>query len=224
MSGEFEQAEIVAELRFPGVSRIHGVSFDGSEVWIVDGGGGRLARIDTRTGRIDHAVSGTDLDAGIAFDGSHLWQVGTNALRRLDPESGAAVRALAFPAGDDSIAGLAFGHGSLWVGSYIGRKIYEIDPASGEVRRTLHSDRYVTGITWHGDELWHGAISPTYAEERKPRSELRRIDPRTGEVLRRLRLPDDSFCSGMETDAEGRIWYGDPLTGALRAVRLGPSA
>ena len=33
-------------------------------------------------------------------------------------------------------------------------------------------------------------------------------------------IPEGVFCSGTEADASGRIWFGDPTTGILRAARI----
>jgi hypothetical protein len=49
-------------------------------------------------------------------------------------------------------------------------------------------------------------------------SELRRVDPETGEVLACLELPANVGCSGAEADDRGRIWFGDTHTGKLVAV------
>ena len=55
--------------------------------------------------------------------------------------------------------------------------------------RTIESNRFVTGVTWVDGELWHG----TWEAEQ---SELRRIDPRTGEVLEQIDMPPGSSCRG----------------------------
>jgi hypothetical protein len=48
-------------------------------------------------------------------------------------------------------------------------------------------------VTWLDGELWH-------ATWEGGESELRRIDPRTGEVLERLQMPPDVSVSGLESD------------------------
>lgn len=44
----------------------------------------------------------------------------------------------------------------LWVGQYPERRIHQVDPESGEILRTIESNRFVTGVTWVDGELWHG--------------------------------------------------------------------
>ena len=75
------------------------------------------------------------------------------------------------------------------MGQYRERKIHQVDPETGAILRTIESDRFVTGVTWIDGELWHG----TWEGDE---SELRRIDPRTGEVLERLEMPPGVGVSG----------------------------
>ena len=126
--------------------------------------------------------------AGTAFDGGHLFQIAEARIQKIDPSTGKVVATIPAPgAGGDS--GLAWAEGTLWVGHYRERKIHQIDPETGAILRTIESNRFVTGVTWVDGELWHG----TWKEEE---SELRRIDPRTGEVLERLEMPAGGRCLG----------------------------
>jgi hypothetical protein len=57
----------------------------------------------------------------------------------------------------------------------------EIAPVSRDLNWPA-SNRVVTGVTWIDGELWHG----TWEGDE---SDVRRVDPRTGEVLERLDCP-----------------------------------
>ena len=113
-------------------------------------------------------------------------------------------------AGGDS--GLAWAEGSLWVGNYRGCSIRQIDPETGAVRRTIESNSFVTGVTWVDGELWHG----TWQGEE---SELRRVNPHSGEVLERLQMPAGTGVSGLESDGADLLYAGGGPSGKLRAVR-----
>ena len=82
----------------------------------------------------------------------------------------------------------------------------------GEVLRTIESDRFVTGVTWVDGELWHG----TWQDEQ---SDVRRIDPETGEVLERLEMPAGIGVSGLESDGGDRFFCGGGSSGKVRAIR-----
>jgi hypothetical protein len=61
-------------------------------------------------------------------------------------------------------------------------------------------------------ELWHG----TWEGDE---SELRRVDPRTGEVLESLEMPPGVAVSGLESDGGDRFFCGGGRIGKVRAVR-----
>jgi hypothetical protein len=97
-------------------------------------------------------------------------------------------------------------------GSTRDRKIYQIDPETGAILRTIESNRFVTGVTWVDGELWHG----TWEGDQ---SDLRRIDPRTGEVLERLEMPPGVSVSGLESDGSDLFFCGGGSSGKVRTVR-----
>ena len=111
---------------------------------------------------------------------------------------------------------MAWAEGSLWVAEYRQRKIYQVDPESGRVLRTIESNRYVTGVTWVDGQLWHG----TWEDGA---SDLRQVDARTGEVLQSVEMPAGTGVSGLESDGAGCFFCGGGESGKLRAVRR-PSA
>ena len=96
--------------------------------------------------------------------------------------------------------------------AYRDRKIYQIDPETGAILRTIESTRFVTGVTWVDGELWHG----TWEGDE---SDLRRVDPLTGEVLDRLDMPPGVGVSGLESDGGDLFFCGGGPSGRVRAVR-----
>jgi hypothetical protein len=83
---------------------------------------------------------------------------------------------------------------------------------TGAILRTIESNRFVTGVTWVDGELWHATWE---AEE----SDLRRVDPRTGEVMERLEMPVGVYVSGLESDGRDQFFRGGGPSGKVRAVR-----
>ena len=202
-------AEILDEYGpFPGIDRVHGVTYDGSLVWFA--AGDRLHALDPATGSTVRAIE-VPAHAGTAFDGRHLYQIAEDRIQKIDPQSGQVLATIAAPAGG-AVSGLAWAEGTLWVGQYRDRKIHQIDPETGRVLRTIACTRFVTGVTWVEGELWHG----TWEGED---SDLRRIDPQTGAVLERLDLPQGVHVSGLESDGSDRFFCGDGSGGKVRAIR-----
>ena len=202
-------AEIVREYGpFGDAQTVAGVTHDGRHVWAATGP--RLIAFDPASGEVSRTLDCAG-DAGTAFDGTHLYQIAEARIDKIDPASGAVVASIPAPgAGRDS--GLAWAEGSLWVGQYRDRKIYQIDPATGDIRRTIESNRFVTGVTWVDGELWHGTWD---GDE----SDIRRVDPDSGAVLERLEMPRGTGVSGMESDGADLFYCGGGPSGKVRAVR-----
>ena len=193
-----EPAEILREYGpFPDVDQVHGVTFDGARTWFATGT--HLQSFDPATGQAGARLPAAS-DAGTAFDGRHFYQITGEVIQKLDARSGKLIGTIPAPGkGHDS--GLAWAEGMLWVGQYRERKIHAIDPTTGEVKKTIESDRFVTGVTWVDGELWHG----TWEDDE---SELRRIEPATGEVKERLAMPAGAGVSGLESDGKDTFFCG----------------
>jgi glutamine cyclotransferase len=162
-------AEIIREYGpFSGVDSVHGVTFDGQQVWFA--AGDKLHAIDPSSGKTLRSIA-VAARAGTAFDGQHLFQIAEDLIQKIDAKTGRVLATIPVPGGGGS--GLAWAEGTLWVGKYRDRKIHQVDPQTGAILRTIESNRFVTGVTWIDGELWHGTLEADA-------SELRRVDPRTG--------------------------------------------
>ena len=202
-------AEIVGEYGpFPGVDCIGGVSYDGRHVWFASGD--RLNAFDPAGKEVQRTIE-VPAHAGTAFDGRYLFQIAEDRIQRVDPETGKVLDCIPAPGGGGD-SGLAWADGSLWVGQYRERRIHQVDPQTGTVLRTIESNRFVTGVTWVDDDLWHG----TWENDE---SELRRIDPATGEIRECLDMPAGTGVSGLESDGRDRFFCGGGNSGKVRVVR-----
>lgn len=202
-------AKIVREYGpFPGVEKVNGVTCDGERLWVA--AGDRLHAVDLATGKALRSID-VPAHAGTAFDGQHLFQIAEDRIQKVDPETGNVLATIPAP-GNGGDSGLAWAEGTLWVGEYRARKIHQVDPDTGAILRTIQSNRFVTGVTWVDGELWHG----TWEGDE---SDLRRIDPGTGEVLDQLELPSGAGVSGLESDGHDQFFCGGGGSGTVRAVR-----
>ena len=202
-------AEIIREYGpFPNAEKVHGVTFDGKQGWFASGD--KLNALDLDSGAVVRSLDVT-AHAGTAFDGKHLYQIAENVIQKIDPQNGKVLATIPAPSnGGDS--GMAWAEGSLWVGQYRDRKIHQVDPNTGKILRTIESNRFVTGVTWVDGDLWHGTMEEDV-------SELRHINPQTGEVLETLTMPAGTMVSGLESDGGDRFLCGGGGSGKVRAVR-----
>jgi glutamine cyclotransferase len=202
-------AEIIREYGpFPGVDNVGGVTYDGQHVWFA--AGDRLTAFDPASGKTVRSID-VAAHAGTAFDGRHLFQLAEDRIQKIDPETGRVLATIPAPGGGRD-SGLAWAEGTLWVGQYRDRKIHQIDPDTGAILRTIESNRFVTGVTWIDGELWHGTSE-------SGEGDVRRVDPRTGEVLEILEMPSGAGVSGLESDGGDRFFCGGGKSGKVRSVR-----
>jgi glutamine cyclotransferase len=202
-------AEILQEYGpFPGIDRVHGVTFDGQQVWFASGD--QLNAFDPASGKPLRSIA-VAAHAGTAFDGQHLFQIAEDRIQKIDPQTGRVLATIPAPGGGGD-SGLAWAEGTLWVGQYRDRKIHQIDPQTGKILRTIESNRFVTGVTWVDGELWHG----TWEGDE---SGVQHVDPQTGQVLERLEMPPGAPVSGLESDGGDRLFCGDASNSRVRAIR-----
>lgn len=196
---------------FPGAHQVNGVTFDGERVWFA--AGDSLRAFDPESGAPVRTLDVAG-HAGTAFDGRHLFQITGDQILKVEPETGAVLATIPAP-GQGRDSGLAWAEGSLWVGEYRSRKIHQVNPETGEVLRTLSSDRFVTGVAWLDGELWHATLEDD-------QSELRRVDPETGDVRETLSMPAGTLVSGLESNGRDVFYCGGGSSGTVRAVRRPP--
>lgn len=203
------RAEIIREYGpFPGADHVHGVTYDGQNVWFASGD--KLNAMDASSGTVTRSID-VAADAGTAFDGKHFFQLAERHIQKIDAKTGAVLATIPAPGGGGD-SGLAWAEGSLWVGHYRARKIHQVDPDTGTILRTIESNRFVTGVTWVDGELWHGTWEGDEAS-------VRHVDPGSGEVLEQLDMPAGAGVSGLESDGGDRFFCGGGKSGTVRAVR-----
>jgi glutamine cyclotransferase len=204
-----KQATIIKEFGpFPGVDQVAGVTYDGKNVWFASGD--KLNCLDPASGLIDRCID-VPAHAGTAFDGKHLYQIAESRIQKVDPKTGAVLGTIPAPAGGGD-SGMAWAEGTLWVGHYRERQIHQVDPETGRILRTIKSDRFVTGVSWLGNELWH-------ATWEGDESELRRVEPDTGKVQEQMRMPPGTNISGLESDGRDLFFCGGGKAAKVRVVK-----
>jgi hypothetical protein len=203
-----KDAEIVCEYGSDtlGVGKVHGVTFDGKLVWFARGA--ELVAFDPDAEKVVHRFA-VPAGAGTAFDGEHLYQLADAEILVIRPSDGRVLRKMPAP-GKGGDSGMAWGDGYLWIGEYRASKIHQVDARTGDVVKTLSSDRFVTGVSCVEGALWHGV-----SDDRGP-CELRRLAA-NGTVEETLAVRGASDLSGVESDGKGAFWCGGE--GKLRLVR-----
>ena len=117
-------AKIVREYGpFPGTERVHGVTYDGQQVWFASGD--KLNALDPSSGQPLRSID-VPAHAGTAFDGRYLFQIAEDTIQKIDPETGRALATIPSPGGGRD-SGLAWAEGSCgWASIGTARSIRSI--------------------------------------------------------------------------------------------------
>lgn len=191
------EAEIVREYGPFGEGGVHGVTFDGKLVWFARDN--ELVAFDPDSEKVVRRFK-VPADAGTAFDGTHLYQLADGDILVIDPKDGRVLRKIPAP-GKGTDSGMAWADGYLWVGQYRASKIHQIDAKTGEIVKTLSSDRFVTGVSVVDGALWHGV-----SDDAAP-PELRRLAA-DGTIEEVLTVPGTTHIAGVESNGKGAFWCG----------------
>jgi len=148
--------------------------------------------------------------AGTAFDGKHLFQIAEDRIHKIDPDTGRVLTRFPRPAAAPTPASRGPRARCGSVNTANARSIRSTrhsgqDPAHDQFQSLRH------GVTWVDGELWHG----TWEGEE---SEVRRIDPTTGEVLEQIAMPEGRRVSGWNP-TEASDFFAGRKSGKLRAVK-----
>src|SRR5258708_20981515 len=88
-------AEIVREYGpFPGAEQVHGVTYDGQNVWFA--AGDKLKAFDPASGKTRRSID-VAAHAGTAFDGEHLFQLAEDRIQKIDPKTGRVLATIPAP-------------------------------------------------------------------------------------------------------------------------------
>lgn len=163
-------ADVSGAFRSPG-----GACFAGGRLWVGGSYGDSLGYVETRDwkvgrvfrGRQQSADKASQSYAGLACDGANVWVAWhwfrynlpasqTQALLKLDPETGKVLARHPLPAGtpNDGVHGLTWDGSRLWHAK--DNRLSALDPATGRVTSDyfLPAVRRATGLAWDGESLW----------------------------------------------------------------------
>jgi DNA-binding SARP family transcriptional activator/ABC-type transport system substrate-binding protein len=188
------------------------VRFGAGSLWSISSEG-ELVRVDPGSGEVLATIGLGAEPSGIAFGEGSVWVTGKHSptLFRIDPSVNEVVDRFPLPMRGvvtDLTGEVAVGAGSVWVGHGAynpGAWVERIDPSTGRVQRRfsiLGGD--VDHLAYGEGGLWVGST---------PSGELRKIDPRTNQVVLTRTLQADLCCVAVgggyvwaATNPSGDVW------------------
>ncbi|TVM03754.1 MAG: hypothetical protein CV087_03320 [Candidatus Brocadia sp. WS118] len=218
-------------IEIPYVERIEGIAWDGKNLFALDGEKKKIHRINPISGQlVQSIVLNQKKLKGLAFDGNALWVADEEerTMIKIDPVNAMIVKTIPMEIpkdkGFDSIEGIAWDEKSkcLWVAIFAGfsSSLNQIDPDTGEIKRSVFADCYPRGIATDGEHLW----TICYNRKNYPsRIDKRKIQGSDHEMFRSRALVKKDIKAdepiGLVYDGK-RFWYGDRKTKS--AIRFTP--
>ena len=190
------------------------VGYGAGSLWSISSEG-ELTRIDPETGKIIETIGlAANEPSGLAFGEGSVWVTDRHSptLYRIDPSVNQVVDLFPLPmerVETDQTGEVVVGAGSVWVGHGAfnpGASVERLDPATGRVQwrfPILAGD--VDHLAFGEGALWV-ASTP---------GELRKIDPRTNEVVFKLKLRSDLCCVAA---GGGYVWAASNPDGVVWKV------
>jgi sugar lactone lactonase YvrE len=132
-----------------------GIAASGSTLWVSDGSGGNVVRVDADTHQVTARIAVGGQLGGIAASPGAVWVsvFGGGEVARIDPATNAVVARIALGGQPTAVAFDA--GGSVWVGNLDGR-VSRIDPATDHVVAQPQLSSGVSTLLPLGSLLWAG--------------------------------------------------------------------
>jgi len=173
-----------------------GMAIAGDQLWVANLGG-TVGVLDTDTGEpVGRIEVGPGEPAAVAVGGGYAWvplHGPGGGIAKIEATRLEVVARVELP---ESAFDVALANGSVWVAG-LDRRVFEIDAATAEVRRTIVVGAAPRGIARIDDAIW-----VTVRDDR----EVVRIDAREGTITDRVPLAGQPWPINA---ADGAVWVAD---------------
>jgi glutamine cyclotransferase len=204
-----------------------GLAWDGAFLWATDCSYSRIDKVDPATGAVVGSidVAGVSSDE-LAWDGTAMWvsdhtktempsmPAPPPRIYRVDTATAAVLSFFDAPSDNKYPMGLAWDGKSVWNVDPWDGAIYELDPATGAIKRSLPSPAPgACGLTWDGACLW--------LTDAQTDGLVYHIDATSGEVIRKFPGPGGKGhqTTGIAWDGKN-LWIHDEAKGRAKIHKV----
>lgn len=199
-----------------GASAPYNVWTGAGSVWVAGDQGADVVRIDPETNSVVAHIPVGDGPADLAFDGSDVYVIDhrDRTLFRIDAHTNKSQLVGTIPGGAPERMVLVGGR--LWITGR-GTDLLEVDPATGDVVRTVEIGAGGIDVVASGDTLWVPSRNDEVDARGFPTmAALRRVDTTSGAVTS-LAASGPFDVHGLVADNRG-VWLADNTHGVLYRV------
>jgi hypothetical protein len=129
-----------------------GVAFDGTNIWVANGGSSTVTKLLASTGAVVGSYSVGSAPYGVAFDGTNIWVTGFyGTVTKLLASTGSIVGTYYV---GQYLYGVAFDGTNIWVASSGGGTVSKLLASTGAVVGTYSVGQNPTGVAFDGTNIW----------------------------------------------------------------------
>jgi YVTN family beta-propeller protein len=165
-----------------------------------------VARVDPVAGQVIGKIKVGKDPAGVTIAEGSAWVAnsGDNTGSRIDPVTGKVSSTISV--GKDPISVVA-GENGIWVDNLFENPVSKIDPDSNKVVATFHLDERPQSLAVGDGAIW---VAGNGVSGLAPEAVLEQIDARSGDLVRKVLLPNEDVHAGERATAEGggSLWAG----------------
>jgi streptogramin lyase len=200
-------------------TKLYNVWVGAGSVWVIDDDAGEVVRIDPARGRVTARYRVGDGPASMAFSGRFAYVMNhrDTTLVRIAVDTGGVEQLADIEA--DAPERLAFLNGRLWITGR-GTDLLEVDPASGNVVRTIEIGASGVDVSAAGGALWVPVRTATADPRGFPTiGRVVRVDPRSGAVRTVATARGRVDIHGIAADRRF-VWLADNTNGRLHRLAM----
>jgi YVTN family beta-propeller protein len=174
--------------------------------WVADPAAAAVLRINPVTGAVVDRIPVGGQPGSIVTGAGAVWvasAVGAT-VTRINSASETVTQTITLPGSD--LAAIAFGNGRLWVADSVARELFEIDPMTGSLERTLPLGLQPSAVTLGGGAIWVAGYSNATVDK---------IAPASGHVIGHVHVGNGPVALAF---GDGSLWVANSLDSTVSRV------
>jgi YVTN family beta-propeller protein len=191
----------------------YGMAADDTSVWVHNGDGGTLLRIDTKTNAIVATISVGAGEGGVAIGEGSVWVANSSdqTISRIDPQTNQVIATIRL---NGDVTAITASPGAIWASDSNASEVVRIDPSTNKVVATISNQLGVSGLSFGAGSTWVANHSDTAHG-------LTRLNPASNQVQTQINTGgDQSLSCTAVTALDQTVWTLDLILGDGSSVVL----
>jgi YVTN family beta-propeller protein len=182
------------------------VTKGGGSIWAADPGAQQVSVIDPGSGDIVDRIPLSGSPGSVVGGGGGIWVASAvgSTVTRIDPAAQIPTTPITLPGAN--LDAITYGADGVWAADPVERKLFEIDPTTGSLERTLSLDLQPSAIATGDGALWVVGYGDATVEK---------LNPASGRVIGRLRVGVGPAALAF---GAGSLWVANSLASSVSRI------